>query len=83
MCGADPHEFSALYSQVHTVEGAVGPADVAAYAFDGVVLLRGIVTADEVCELCDALEIARIAPGPFAGVMGERGGWTDKFLWRS
>ena len=71
---------------MHEVHGGtVTPADAAAYASDGVVLLRGIVSADEVNDVCDVLDEVRQSPptSASAGIMGEKGGWTMKFLWRS
>ena len=67
---------------MHEVHGAVEAPDVAAYEADGVILLRACLTAAEVAALRDVVDSARRAPGAFSGVMGDKGGWTTKFLWQ-
>lgn len=71
---------------IHEVDltcGSVTERDVERYVADGVVCLRGVVSATEVDALRASLDLAKEQEQSFAGVMGERGGWTLKFLWRS
>ncbi len=71
-------------SNVHEVARLpIRESDAAAYARDGVVVLRGAVSLEEVESLREVLERSRASRGAFAGRMGEKGGWTDKFLWRT
>ena len=54
------------------------------YEADGVVCLRNVFDAAAVSGLRSAMaRVKASSTSSFRGVMGVKGGWVDKFLWRS